>query len=91
MDWFISSEPTEPLAQYLIPLPAKANEDRAAYTAIDLNRVVRDNRFNIYQKWFVRVYLNDVFVKEISFHIKQNNYQDKSVQSYGSRKVDIGV
>ena len=74
-----------------IPLPAKTNEDRAAYTAIDFNQVVRDNRFNIYQKWFVRVYLNGVFVKEISFHMKQNDYQDKPVQSYGSRKVDIGV
>ena len=91
MDWYISSEATEPLVQYLIPLPPKDNDDRAAYTAIDLSHVLRDNQFNVFQKWFVKVYFEEVFVKEVSFNVKQNNYRDFLIQSYGSRKVDIGV
>lgn len=73
MDWYISSEMDTPLGRYEIPLPERKGEKRIAFCGLNLTGLLNIDSINIFQEWYVILYIDNKEYARISFYLKDSN------------------
>ncbi|KAF6627797.1 hypothetical protein [Paenibacillus sp. MZ03-122A] len=71
--WYISDEPEVPLATYTFTLERKSKKTRYAVGALDLRALLQLKEFNIFQKWFTIIEVEDS-KRRVDFFLKKMGY-----------------
>ncbi|GAB6931669.1 hypothetical protein JCM14719A_00220 [Calditerricola satsumensis] len=87
MNWYIESVP---FCEYAITLPEKHDDERCAFSAIDLLQVEEKVKISIYKNWRVELFINDKFMSFSNFRVKRLFYGFK-FESFGSSRINISV
>jgi hypothetical protein len=90
MDWYITTEPDQPLFIYEVSLPERTDGDRVAFCSLNLQGLKQDAQFPIHQEWIVKLYINHDLQKETSFFIKKGRY-GSSYSSSTAGRIHLGV
>ncbi len=70
---YISDEPEVPLATYTFTLERKSKKTRYAVGALDLRALLQLKEFNIFQKWFTIIEVEDS-KRRVDFFLKKMGY-----------------